>query len=829
MEPWDDTHGITHLRRVRVEPPINITDTLRSAIVDPLVGGDSQLTTSGKQHSQRAPAAEHQDQPRQWAPTADTSYKARRSSDQAHSMGYVPTMKPNSTRSCPTSAVNNNEEGPKSMSDPAPRESDPEYFNIINVYAPVTHSTTGTVNHFWSIVGGQHDTDMINTLDSLTLRTTATTLAWNHSEHNNASEFSKTFNSIEQATNWQNKMHASLRDTGWRLQAFTRAPELEVSGWCWTRPRSKAQNSDDSTNQTGTAHPSQPEFERDYNSAQHDEASCPSLIDSTSSDDDDDQSCPSLIDSTISDDDDDHSPELDVENDSDLQTHDEKSCPSLVSSDDDDESDDDELPPLVRLSQSYDSVGRKVPTATHCSSDNDPSPPNRGEYDAAGFPPPNRGEYEVAGFPPHNRGGHDASELTTSHRGGKCSSSTHIRNIAVQTPDQDKASEVTCNNGQHSDALTNSQLMPSAPILTRVNDEPDKERLAEPRYCHERVRKGLKQNHGPSFTKACSPYPASDCSSDSGDGEPPHLIDHSSNRDVPSPTRGVHDAATHATAPNRNTATLGFDPCHVIWDCAASSNICSNVEIATDVKPCRPMTMAGIVPGTKVVYTQNCNLIDPAFGRWTLAMGSTANILSQSVAIDAGFQVKYENDTFIVSHPTRTDTRYVFGRVIGTRGNTKHYLMDYRTMMPPVSARTNTHILMGYEPGEHTIKRQTESVPLRTTSGLQVRAGNSHDVGQHGGPEHIIKRAIMPTFSVIAKSAHEKCHVAIGYIPGAFPHVHMKTDVEKAFLTVEPDVSPHLNTKSYTKTSKPKGGHRATITFVVSNSIGKVKRADFRP
>ena len=87
----------------------------------------------------------------------------------------------------------------------------------------------------------------------------------------------------------------------------------------------------------------------------------------------------------------------------------------------------------------------------------------------------------------------------------------------------------------------------------------------------------------------------------------------------------------------------------------------------------------------------------------------------------------------------------------------------------------------------------------------------------------------MPTFSVIAKSAHEKCHVAIGYIPGAFPHVHMKTDVEKAFLTVEPDVSPHLNTKSYTKTSKPKGGHRATITFVVSNSIGKVKRADFRP
>ena len=81
MESWDDTHGITHLRRVSIEHPTNTTDTIRSAIVDPLAGGDSQLTTNGEQHSQRVPAAEHQDQSRQWGPTADNSNKAHRSLD----------------------------------------------------------------------------------------------------------------------------------------------------------------------------------------------------------------------------------------------------------------------------------------------------------------------------------------------------------------------------------------------------------------------------------------------------------------------------------------------------------------------------------------------------------------------------------------------------------------------------------------------------------------------------------------------------------------------------------------------------------------------------
>ena len=149
-------------------------------------------------------------------------------------------------------------------------------------------------------------------------------------------------------------------------------------------------------------------------------------------------------------------------------------------------------------------------------------------------------------------------------------------------------------------------------------------------------------------------------------------------------------------------------------------------------------------------------LLDPAFGRCPLAVGSTANILSQAAALDAGFQVQYADDTFIVSHPTKKDTRYVFGRSTGTHGSTKHYLMDCRTMLPPVSARTSTYILMGYEPGVYTTKKELELEPPRTTFGPYVRAGISHNVGQHGKPEHFIRRVIKYMNSVTLKDGHSR-------------------------------------------------------------------------
>ena len=569
MESWDDTHGPTHLRRVSTEQPTNTTDTIRPAIVDPLAGGDSQLTTNGKQHSQRVPAAEHQDQSRQWGPTADNSNKAHRSLDPhyiiwdcasgtnicknpglatniktckpATMLGIVQGSEGVYTQSCsflnptlgrcplaensianimsqavaldsgfqvqyasdsdrfivkhptdssvqyvfgrltgtkgltkhylrdsrtmmpPTMSGHHNTHTllgklrdcvgvdpveqrdmeytknqiasaakamefmkpshvPTITPDHAPREADPEYFNIINAYVRPTHITTGTSNHFWSVVGGQHDTNMISTLDSLALRTTAATLAWNHSEHDNASKFSKAFHSIEQATDWQSKMHASLRDNGWRLQALTRAPELEGSGWCWTRPRPKYQSSGGSTSQT-----SQPEVERDHHPAQPAESTGPSTIESNG--------------------DDDYSSGPDGED---------MSCPGLANSDDsgdDSEGDDGEPPGLISTNQTCDSAKHNVITTTNRSPDKGPPPPNRGGHEVSDIPPPNRGEHDepnippfnrggrdAAGVPPPNRGGHDGPKIFFPHGGEKRAPDTHIRRTVKRTPVQDRAS-----------------------------------------------------------------------------------------------------------------------------------------------------------------------------------------------------------------------------------------------------------------------------------------------------------------------------------------------------------------------------------------------------
>ena len=146
------------------------------------------------------------------------------------------------------------------------------------------------------------------------------------------------------------------------------------------------------------------------------------------------------------------------------------------------------------------------------------------------------------------------------------------------------------------------------------------------------------------------------------------------------------------------TSASPFDPCYIIWDCASGSNICKNPDLATNVKLCKPATVMGIVQGSEGVYTQSCSFLDPALGRCPLAENSIANILSQAVALDSGFQVRYTDatDRFIVTHPTNTSVQYVFGRLAGARGLTKHYLMDTRTMMPPTNAgHPNTHTLLG--------------------------------------------------------------------------------------------------------------------------------------
>ena len=152
------------------------------------------------------------------------------------------------------------------------------------------------------------------------------------------------------------------------------------------------------------------------------------------------------------------------------------------------------------------------------------------------------------------------------------------------------------------------------------------------------------------------------------------------------------------TADNSNKVHRSLDPHYIIWDCASGTNICKNPGLATNIKTCKPATMLGIVQGSEGVYTQSCSFLNPTLGRCPLAENSIANIMSQAVALDSGFQVQYasDSDRFIVKHPTDSSVQYVFGRLTGTKGLTKHYLMDTRTMMPPTtSGYHNTHTLLG--------------------------------------------------------------------------------------------------------------------------------------
>ena len=520
VESWEDTHGNTHLRRVVVDPP---TNNHRSVIDPPLVGGDSQLTTSGAQHSQCVPATEHQDQLRQWPSIVDISDKTHASLDQAQSTARLNQSDPELR------------ESDLNESDPALRESDPypttrDYDDYDGMSCPsLIESDDDEPPSPTRGAHPDHNQDsyddalppLIDSDDSdpypttpfesdqeycHTINTRMTVTHWTIVEWHDGPERSTTFDSLEQANSWQEKVHASLRANGWRLHTSTRNPELELTGWCWTRPRPYPSSPADRVPTR------EPEVKQDRDL------------------------------------DDDQAPELEVEYDSEHRSDDETSCPSGVYSSCSEDSDHGEFPSLINCSPTSDGDATPLP----------------------------------------NRGGHDAVTGTTN-------------------PDDYES---------------------------------------------------------------------------------------------PPPIRGV------AIGPNLKVAGSPFNPYHIIWDCAAGSNMCSNADMATDIKPCRRSAIAGIVPGTEVVYTHTCTMLDSEFGRCPLAIGSTGNILAQAAVLDAGFQVHYLDDKFIVSHPSDKDVRYVFGRTTGTYGSTNHYLMDSRTMLPPTSAGISTHTLMGYNLGVYTTTTQ---------------------------------------------------------------------------------------------------------------------------
>ena len=134
------------------------------------------------------------------------------------------------------------------------------------------------------------------------------------------------------------------------------------------------------------------------------------------------------------------------------------------------------------------------------------------------------------------------------------------------------------------------------------------------------------------------------------------------------------------------TATGPFNRSYVVWDCASGAHLCKNTSLASKIRKCEPSKVRGIVEGSESSFEESCEFLHPAMGRVALARNATANIMSQSCALDAGCRVRYDEDkdTFNVTHPNH-ELNFQFGRVAGIEGKSKHYVMDPLTFKPPVS------------------------------------------------------------------------------------------------------------------------------------------------
>ena len=179
------------------------------------------------------------------------------------------------------------------------------------------------------------------------------------------------------------------------------------------------------------------------------------------------------------------------------------------------------------------------------------------------------------------------------------------------------------------------------------------------------------------------------------------------------------DRSTHVLLENNHVNP--FDPNYVIWDCASGSHLCKNRDLATNIRACKPASVLGIVEGSEGTYAESCEFLHSSLGRAPLATYAIANILSQACALDCGFGVRYDHhgDKYIVTHPTDHKVKYEFGRVIGARGLSKHYIMDSSTLMPPLTTNSHSYTLMGDCVGVDTVEQRA----MRYTKG-QVAAAD---------------------------------------------------------------------------------------------------------
>ena len=109
---------------------------------------------------------------------------------------------------------------------PTAEHTDNTYFNLVTL--PITISKH---NEFWVVVGGEHSGDIVDSLDEVTLRVTATNMAMCGGHYPDG--FCMGFETMQLANEWQAKLYRSLLSNGWSFN--TSMGGKQISGSCWVR------------------------------------------------------------------------------------------------------------------------------------------------------------------------------------------------------------------------------------------------------------------------------------------------------------------------------------------------------------------------------------------------------------------------------------------------------------------------------------------------------------------------------------------------------------------------------------------------------------------
>ena len=135
------------------------------------------------------------------------------------------------------------------------------------------------------------------------------------------------------------------------------------------------------------------------------------------------------------------------------------------------------------------------------------------------------------------------------------------------------------------------------------------------------------------------------------------------------------------------TLSNPFAAMNVVYDVGSGIHVCKSTSLGKTPKKCQTRYIAGIKRNdtNALSYDTRCRFLSPLLGDVPLCVGATANIISQGLAKDQGFNVHFCNhsDKYTLTHPLDKSLRYEFGRMIVNGRPLRHYIMDSRTMRTP--------------------------------------------------------------------------------------------------------------------------------------------------